>query len=397
MSAEFRQRIFGVATSQTLKVTPSQMAGKLVFHYSIPNVQSLGSGMVEDGSSISSDKIVIDKPCVLISKLNPRKSTVCLAEPSRELTVASTEFIPLTTGDSDDDRYLAWILRSTGTTQLLSSLVSSATNSHQRVQPFQILGLSVTWPSKDKRIQLTHFLDRETGEIDAMIAKLDRMAETLEVRKISAVQRATQFDANGDRWATVPTAHLFGSIGSGTTPKEERYYTSTDEGVPWVTTSELREREILGTSKRVTPQAISDLASLKVHPRGSIAIAMYGATIGRLGTLGVDAVTNQACCVFSEPIHTDPRFFYFSLWGQRDDIIRLAVGGGQPNISQSMLRRWKVPCPLLEEQKRIADHLDNVTGKIDAMLAKTAELKSLLTERRAALITDVVTGRKEVA
>lgn len=53
--------------------------------------------------------------------------------------------------------------------------------------------------------------------------------------------------------------------------------------------------------------------------------------------------------------------------------------------------------PTLDEQKSIADHLDEVTGKIDAMLAKVAELKSLLTERRAALITDVVTGRKEVA
>ncbi|MBM7331665.1 hypothetical protein JS562_53755 [Agrobacterium sp. S2] len=49
------------------------------------------------------------------------------------------------------------------------------------------------------------------------------------------------------------------------------------------------------------------------------------------------------------------------------------------------------------ERARIADHLDEVTSKIDAMLAKVAELKSLLIERRAALITDVVTGRKAVA
>ena len=50
----------------------------------------------------------------------------------------------------------------------------------------------------------------------------------------------------------------------------------------------------------------------------------------------------------------------------------------------------------LEEQQRIADHLDEVTGRIDAMLAKVTELKALLVERRAALITDVVTGRKKI-
>ena len=106
---------------------------------------------------------------------------------------------------------------------------------------------------------------------------------------------------------------------------------------------------------------------------------------------------NQACCAFSCPRDVDPRFFYYSLWGQRNDLIREAAGGGQPNINQRMLRRWRVPHPPIEEQRRIADRLDEVTGKIDAMLAKVAELKSLLIERRAALITNVITGRKKVA
>lgn len=52
--------------------------------------------------------------------------------------------------------------------------------------------------------------------------------------------------------------------------------------------------------------------------------------------------------------------------------------------------------PSLKEQRRIADHLDEVTGKSDAMLATIDELKALLVERRAALITDVVTGRKKM-
>lgn len=76
---------------------------------------------------------------------------------------------------------------------------------------------------------------------------------------------------------------------------------------------------------------------------------------------------------------------------------RLSSAAAQPGITASGVGRVKLPLPLLNDQVRIADHLDEITGKIDAMLAKTAELKSLLLERRAALITDVVTGRKEVA
>lgn len=294
-----------------------------------------------------------------------------------------------------DGRFIDYCLQSAVVAGEIDALCTSVSIAHftaEKVGRFRIPHHGLTAQQR-----IADFLDRETGEIDAMIAKMDQTAEVLENRKVSVIQQATQLNRTGERWDTVPTAHLFGSIGSGTTPKGDEHYSSSGDGIPWITTSELRETEIFGTAKSVTPAAVSTISSLKVHPSGSIAIAMYGATIGRLGTLGVDAATNQACCVFSEPAGVDMRFFYYTLWGQRDDIIRLAVGGGQPNISQTMLRRWRVPCPPFDEQKRIADHLDEVTGKIDAMLAKVAELKSLLTERRAALITDVVTGRKEVA
>lgn len=390
-------RIFGIARSDMSKVTPAAMRGSDVFHYSIPNVQEYGTGVLEDGSTIDSDKIQITSPCVLISKLNPRKSTLCLAKPDSALTVASSEFIPLATGNGNDDRFLYWTLRSSSVTDYLNSLVTSATKSHQRVQPSNILGLSVLWPGPQMRQAVADYLDRETDEIDAMIGKLDELAENLEIRRMSVMQRSTQYADDGTRWSVVPTAHLFASIGSGTTPKDPRYYVESGVGVPWVTTSELRENLVTATLHDVTEEAVASVSSLRVHPRGAIVIAMYGATIGRLGVLGTNATMNQACCAFSSPRDVDPRFFYYNLWSQRDDIIREAAGGGQPNINQGLLRRWRVPHPPIDEQRRIADHLDQATSQIDAMLAKVAELKELLIERRAALITDVVTGRKVVA
>lgn len=243
---------------------------------------------------------------------------------------------------------------------------------------------------------IADYLDRETSEIDAMLAKLNSLSEALAERKVLVIQNLTQRSDSGVRWTAVPTAHLFSSIGSGTTPKGAHYYAESGSGIPWVTTSELRESVIVETTQDVTEEAMGALSALRVHPRGSVVIAMYGATIGRLAMLGVDAAMNQACCAFSSPRNVDSRFFYYALWGQREELILEANGGGQPNISQGFLRRWRVPCPPLVEQRRIADHLDEVTGRIDAMLTKIDELKALLVERRAALITDVVTGRKKV-
>jgi hypothetical protein len=52
--------------------------------------------------------------------------------------------------------------------------------------------------------------------------------------------------------------------------------------------------------------------------------------------------------------------------------------------------------PPVALQRATVSYLDEVTGRINAMLAKIDELKALLVERRSALITDVVTGRKKI-
>ena len=75
----------------------------------------------------------------------------------------------------------------------------------------------------------------------------------------------------------------------------------------------------------------------------------------------------------------------------------LADGATIPGLSSDKAKNLPIPDMSLDEQQRIADHLDEVTGRIDAMLTKIDEFKAILAERRAALISDVVTGRKKAA
>ena len=193
-----------------------------------------------------------------------------------------------------------------------------------------------------------------------------------------------------EHWVTWKATHGFRRIRSGTTPKSDvpDYYNGD---VPWVTTSELRETIILDTQKKVTARALREYPTLRKYPRGTLLFAMYGATVGRLGILGIAATVNQACAALAEPLHLSTRFAYYWLQMRRPTLILLSAGGGQPNLSQDDLRQLRIPAPPMPEQDMIAAFLDRETAKIDALVAKKERLIELLREKRTALITRAVT------
>lgn len=192
-------------------------------------------------------------------------------------------------------------------------------------------------------------------------------------------------------WEVWKLAHAFAQIGSGTTPKTDNreYYDGGD--IPWVNTGDLNDGELDECEKRITALAIADHSSLKTYPAGSLLIAMYGATIGKLAMLNFAATVNQACCVFAGKSEIVSEFMFYWFLGLRQQIISLATGGGQPNISQDILRSLRVACPPLPEQTQIAAFLNRETAKIDELVTEQRRLMALLKEKRQAVISHAVT------
>jgi type I restriction enzyme S subunit len=192
-------------------------------------------------------------------------------------------------------------------------------------------------------------------------------------------------------WEIRPISRSFELIGSGTTPKSDNeiYYF---EGVHnWLLTGDLNDGFIFETSKKITDEAISEHSTLKKYPVNSIVMAMYGATIGKLGILKVDTTVNQACCVLANSNVFDYRIPFYFLLVIRQEIINLSFGGGQPNISQEIVKRIKIPVPSIEEQTAIANYLDNKITEIDQVVADKEALVSLYEEEKKALINEAVT------
>ena len=139
--------------------------------------------------------------------------------------------------------------------------------------------------------------------------------------------------------------------------------------IPWVKSGELREGLISETEEHITEVALRE-TSVKLVPAGAILLAMYGATVGRLAMLGVEATTNQAVChIVPDSSAADTRYLFHAIASQVPQIISMGVGGAQPNISQALVKDLRVPLPPLPEQRRIAAILDQA----DALRAKRRE------------------------
>lgn len=134
--------------------------------------------------------------------------------------------------------------------------------------------------------------------------------------------------------------------------------------IPWVKSGELEDERVLDTEERLTQAAITE-SSAKIFPKGTVLMAMYGATIGKLGKLGMDATTNQAVCVFFPAPCLDKDYLFHYLRTIRPRLLNDSFGGAQPNISQTFIRKLPVPVPPIAEQYRIVAQIEELTFRLE--------------------------------
>lgn len=178
--------------------------------------------------------------------------------------------------------------------------------------------------------------------------------------------------------------------GSGGTPsrKNSEYYNGN---IPWLKTGELRDTVILDSEEKITEEGLKK-SSAKLFPKDSVAIAMYGATIGKLGILGIDAATNQACAVGVPYALTDKKFMFYYFLTQRKNLIDKGKGGAQPNISQTIIKEFPYILPPINEQNRIADKVENLLNKIEEAKQLIEEAKKSFELRRSAILEKAFRG-----
>ena len=194
------------------------------------------------------------------------------------------------------------------------------------------------------------------------------------------------------KWKDYRIKDICCDIGSGTTPKSTnaRFY---DNGTYcWLNTGDLNDALVFQSSQHITDAALAAYPSLKKYPKDTIIVAMYGATIGKVGLLTFDSYVNQACCamVINKTI-ANPLFVLYYLLTYKPQLVKESFGGTQPNVNQFKVATIRIAIPPLEEQGRIVSYLNDKTGKIDARVSLLSKKRNAYQRLKKALISRVVT------
>ena len=188
-------------------------------------------------------------------------------------------------------------------------------------------------------------------------------------------------------WTTMDRVAQWGSGGTPSRGNPDYFGGS----IPWVKTGELNDDYIFHTEETLSDDGLMH-SSAKLFPINTVVIAMYGATVGKVGILGIEAATNQACACGKCSSAIDYKFLFYYARSQKDVFIDKARGGAQLNISQEIIKSHPVPLPPIAEQERIVDRIESLFSKLDEAIEKAQIVIDSFETRKAAILHKAFTG-----
>lgn len=227
----------------------------------------------------------------------------------------------------------------------------------------EISKIEIPLPSLAEQRKIVAVLDNQLAKIEEVVGLCGESQTLIDqllpaaLNEIFSSTRSKGWDEIhiGDKKAMYMT--------SGGTPSRanKKYYEGNHV---WLKSGELNDNvQITDSEEHISDEALKK-SSAKIFPAGTVLIAMYGATAGKLGILARPAATNQAVAgLMPDPKQLNSKYLFYCLQNIREKIIQQAWGGAQPNLSQTILKEFKVPLPPIVEQEKIVKELDALSGK----------------------------------
>ena len=323
---------------------------------------------------------------VLLAKITPcfeNGKRALVGKLSNGIGFGSTEFHVLRANKESISKFLYYVISSH---RFMSKAENNMTGSagQKRVPTEFIKDYVLAVPTikeQEKIASILSTIDEQIDNVDALIEKNKELKkglmQTLLTKGIGHTKfKKTEIGEIPEEWEVKKIIDIATTTSGGTPSRAKKEY--YENGIyPWVKTGELYNKYISETEEYITEDALKK-SSAKLVQEGAVIIAMYGATIGKLSIAKRSVTTNQACCsiICNDNICYN-EYLYYRLDFEKENIINLGAGGAQPNISQDIIKSYKLAIPSIVEQQRIALILSEIDEKIDEYENKKKKLEEL--------------------
>lgn len=216
--------------------------------------------------------------------------------------------------------------------------------------------------------------DATDEPVEVLLGKIreekQRLFEEGKLKK-KDLQESIIYQGDNSSYKHIPKSWVLTTLGnvgfwrSGATPSRSNpLYFGGD--IPWLKTGDLNDGYIYHIPENITTLALKE-TSVKLIPSDSVLIAMYGATIGKIGILTFPATTNQACCACTPYNILNNQYLFWYLRFSRDKFIEMAEGGAQPNISKEKIVGFPIALPPIREQRKIVNKIECLLDKVSLL------------------------------
>lgn len=269
------------------------------------------------------------------------------------------------------------------------------------------------FPEYRQQEKIADFLDFKCAKLDKLLNVITEQIETLHKYRKSIIAKTLTVGLNKSvslkdsgvnwigkipvHWVAKKIKYTASYIGSGTTPLSGDISFYENGTINWIQSGDLYGRSYIDdTESKITKLALLQHSALKILNAPYIVIAMYGASVGNVAISKISACSNQACCSIMPDNKNDLLFLYYWLVFCKDDFLAKSIGGGQPNISQSIIKDEVFIQPPLSEQIEIGKLLNEKCRIVDSIIAKKEQQLDLVKKHKLSLIFEYITGKKQV-
>lgn len=309
--------------------------------------------------------------------------------------IVSGHYICFAPTHKQDHHYLNWLLRSSVYADGYALLSRGVRIGQAEIDNDLYRLMPILLPPLDEQSAIADFLDRETAQIDTLIAKQEQLIATLRERLQALVSHAV-LDSTDSRTTLRRITEVIDCSHVTAT------FVDDDIRFPVASIRECQGASVDLAACRYTTRAFFDLLRDSGRtPRVGDLLFVRNVSVGLTSVVGPgtpDFAVGQETVLLRRRSAIDPDFLRYALTGHevRGEIASRMIGSTFKRINVSAMRSLPVPLPDMTEQRRIAAYLDEQSAKIDALIAKTERFIELSKERRAALITAAVTGQIDV-